>query len=217
VSAVGNALSLRSPLSGSALLRALNGASPQIFFTAATSVPDDFRVRRTLSREYRYFFTSGPARPDRFDEATRLLTGMVDVRSFGRALPQSEPVLREIEFVRYEPAEMGGVLIVRARSFVWGMVRKIVAALREVDSGRLPARRLARALAGEERLTLPMAEPEPLVLWNVEYGLPWQHRSGGPNRHQARWWAAARTKAETRSRVLDCLTRAAVDVGRPRD
>ena len=205
VSAVGNALSLRSPLAGPALLRALNGASPRIFFTAATSVPDDFRVRRALSREYRYFVPRAPARPDRFDDAARLFVGSLDVRSFGRSLPASEPVRRTVEFVRYEPTETGGVLVVKAPSFVWGMVRKIVGALREVDSGRVTISRLARALAGEERLTLPIAEAEPLVLWDVEYGLPWQHRWAGPNRHQARWWADARGAAETRRRVLESL------------
>ena len=205
VSAVGNALSLSSSLSGASLLRALNGASPRVFFTAATSVPDDFRVRRASSREYRYFFARAPARPDRLDDAARLFVGSVDVRSFGRALPASEPVRRTVEFVRYEPAEPGGVLVVKAPSFVWGMVRKIVGALREIDADRLSLSRLARALAGEERLTLPMAEAEPLVLWNVEYGLPWQYRWNGPNRHQARWWAIARSQVETRRRVLDGL------------
>lgn len=216
VSAVGNAVSLRSPLSGPALLRALNGASPRVFFTAAASVPDDFRVRRALSREYRYHYASPPIRPDRVDEAARLIAGSVDVRSFGRALPASEPVRRTVESVRYEALERGGVLIIKAPSFVWGMVRKIVGALREVDSGRLPISRLSRALRGEERLTLPMAEPEPLVLWDVEYGLPWQYLWNGPNRHQARWWAVARAETETRRYVLDRLASVAVDRVPPR-
>ena len=212
VSAVGNALVLSSSLSGPSLLRALNGASPQVFFTAATSVPPDFRVRRASFREYRYFFAGPPARPDRFGDAARLFAGSVDVRSFGRGLSASEPVRRTVELVRYEPGEPGGLLVVKAPSFVWGMVRKIVGALREVDAGRLPLSRLARALAGEERLTLPIAEPEPLVLWNVEYGLPWQYLWNGPNRHQARWWALTRSELETRRRVLAGL--AAVFAGR---
>lgn len=212
VSALGNALTLRSPLAGPALLRALNGASPQIFFSAATSVPDAFRVRRAVSREYRYFFPHALSQPDRLDQAARLFAGSVDVRSFGRALPASEPVRRPVEFVRYEPAETGGVLVVRAPSFVWGMVRKIVGALREIDAGRVTIARLARAIAGEERLTLPIAEAEPLVLWNVEYGLPWQFRWNGPNRHQHRWWADARSRAETRQRLLELL--AAQNAGR---
>jgi hypothetical protein len=83
------------------------------------------------------------------------------------------------------------------------MVRKIVAALREVEEGRLSVARLEAALHGRTRLTLPMAEPERLVLWEVEYPLPWQHHWAGPNRHQARWETLARENLWVRQELLE--------------
>jgi tRNA pseudouridine38-40 synthase len=205
VSAVGNALTLDSLLPGPTLLKSLNGIAREVFFTGASEVPDGFPVRRATRRVYRYFEPVPPHDLHRVAEAARSFVGAVDVRSFGRGLPASTPVWRSIESVRVRTEATGAVVEVQAPSFVWGMVRKIVAALREVDAGRLTVSRLAASLAGKERLTLPMAEPEPLVLWTVEYDVPWEHRWIGPNRHQARWWSTVRDGLAARQRVLAAL------------
>lgn len=206
VSARANALTLRSPLPGPTLLRTLNGIDPNLFFTAARAIPDEFRVRRAVRRTYRYYETTPTRDESRRSEAAELFTGEVDVRSIGRAIPSRAPVLRPVESVTVFPVAGGTVVEVRAPAFVWGMVRKIVAALREVDAGRLSISRLRAALDGTERLTLPMAEPEPLVLWEVEYELPWTVHWRGPNRPQVVAAARRREGLWTRERVLDALT-----------
>ena len=205
VSAVGNSLAMDSSLPGPALLKALNGISPELFFTAATEIPPEFQVRQAVRRTYRYFEPTPPHDLRRVSEAARAFVGTVDVRSFGRGLPMSTPVWRLIESVRLLAGTDGAVVEVKAPSFVWGMVRKVVGALREIDAGRLTMSRLAASLAGAERLTLPMAEPEPLVLWTVEYDVPWEFFWSGPNRHQARWWNTLRDGLVARQRVLEAL------------
>lgn len=205
VSARANAVILTSRLPAPSLLRALNGLAPEIFFTAATSVPEGFRVRGATRRVYRYFDASQALRPDRWPEAARLLVGEVDVRSFGRSLPTHSPVRRTIESVRVLPWPSGRMVEVSAPSFVWGMVRKIVGALREVDAGHLSLSQLRSACEGRERLTLPMVEPEPLVLWDVEFPLAWSERWSGPNRHQRQAWERARSGALSRHGVLEAL------------
>jgi tRNA pseudouridine(38-40) synthase len=203
---VGNALTMESSLSGPTLLKSLNGISPEIFFTAASEVSEEFRVRGATRRVYRYFEPTLPHDLYRVSEAARLFVGTVDVRSFGRGLPTSTPVWRSMDSVVVRAGPDGVTVEVQAPSFVWGMVRKIVAALRDIDAGRLALPRLAAALAGKERLTLPMAEPGPLVLWSVEYDVPWTHRWSGPNRHQSRWWSTMREGLAARQRVLDALS-----------
>jgi tRNA pseudouridine38-40 synthase len=184
VSARANALALESALGGPALLRSLNGISPDLFFTAAAEIPFDFRVRGATRRVYRYYDAREIADRTRTERAAGLFTGEIDVRSLGRGLPISLPVRRSVESVSLRPIPGGTEIEVRAPSFVWGMVRKIVAALREVDEGRLSISRLRAALEGTVRLPLPLAEPEPLVLWDVEYPIPWTLRWDGPNRAQ---------------------------------
>jgi len=205
VSARANALALQSPLSPGNLLRSLNGLAPDLFFTAATEIEPRFRVRAAARRRYRYFDRPSNPHLDRWHAAAERFVGEIDVRSFGRGLPTSSPILRRIESVRIREVGGGVEVEVVAPSFVWGMVRKIVAALREVDSGRLSLARLENALDGRERLTLPMAEPEPLVLWDVEYPLAWTYHWRGPNRHQARWWTDRRSEWLQRGQVLDWI------------
>ncbi len=205
VSAVGNALAVTSDLSGPKLLGALNGIDPSIYATAVSEVPVPFRVRGARLREYRYFEPRALRDPDRVRAAARAFTGRVDVRSFGRGIPSTVPSVREVGSVVVEEDGVGTLYVVRAPSFVWGMVRKIVGALREIDAGRLTLGRLTGAISGRERLTLPMAEPEPLVLWEVQYTVPWQYRWDGPSRRQRFASELARSRAALRQRVLGAL------------
>ncbi len=206
VSARGNALCLPSGLSAGALLRALNGISPAIFFTAASQIPEEFRVRAASRRTYRYFESGAGIDVAQRSRAAALFTGRIDVRSFGRQIPSALPAFREVESVTVTETRTGAVTEVRAPAFVWGMVRKIVAALREHDADRISRERLAAAIQGRARLALPLAEPEPLVLWDVEYPLRWEYRWAGPNRAQAQWFSSARASATSRTRVLEALS-----------
>lgn len=173
VSARSNALILRSSLPAVPLLRALNGIAPDILFRDAREVTDEFRVRGAIAREYRYFEPGPPSVAARWRELLPLFEGRsVDVRSFGRGVPPDAPVWRTIERLRVVEEDGYFRLEIRARSFVWGMVRKIVAALRSGANGELAPKRLDDAIAGKVRLTLPLAEPERLVLWDVEYPGP---------------------------------------------
>jgi tRNA pseudouridine38-40 synthase len=206
VSARANALALTSELAPRTLLRALNGIAPEVWWTAAAPLAETARIRGALRRTYRYY-EPGPFRePAHRARAAEQFAGRVDVRSFGRGLPSEGPVWREVESVTLRPLGPGEVVEVVAPSFVWGMVRKIVGALREVDAGRLPLAHLESALAGRVRLTLPMAAPEPLVLWEVEYPDPWTDFWTGPNPSQARWASGQREGLWARTQVLGALS-----------
>jgi tRNA pseudouridine38-40 synthase len=185
VSARANALTLSSTLPAAAILRAMNGIAPDLFFTAISEVPSEFSARAATGRWYRYFEPAEGRYLERWREVAKRFRGEVDVRSFGRGLPADRPALRTIHSVRVRRSDTRWIVIdVRAPSFVWGMVRKIVAALRKVDEGTLGLARLEAALRGDRRLTLPLAAPEGLVLWEVTYPLGWSRAWGGPNRGQ---------------------------------
>lgn len=206
VSARANALALSSDLRGSTLLERLNRIDPEMFFMAAAKVTPEFRVRRALRRTYRYFDAKSPANLSARRAAAAVLRGPIDVRSLGRELPIGQPTWREIDSVEVRPEPGGTVIEVRARSFVWGMVRKIVAAIRQVEDGRLSVDRLRRAAAGEVRLTLPMAEAEPLVLWEIEYEhVEWEVRWPGASRWQRQLREGELGRSWARTRVLASL------------
>lgn len=206
VSARGNAIALSASFPPPALIRALNGIDAALWFTAARAIPDDYRVRGATRRVYRYYEAPDRRSHQSADAAAALFSGEVDVRSFGRDVPREAPVLRTIESVTISRFPEGGRTVeVRAPAFVWGEVRKIVAALREVEAGRLTLTRLRSTLAGDVRLTLPTVPPEPLVLWDVEYSEPWTHFWGGPNRRQRAYLASERERWWSRSQWLGDL------------
>lgn len=206
VSARANALTLAASIPGTALLRALNGIAPDIFFRRASPVPPGFRVRKAIRRWYRYHET-GPVRSlPRWRSAARALEGAIDVRSFGREIPSAAPQFRTVDSVTISPRRWGVAVDVRAPSFVWGMVRKIVAALRAVDREELSLESLREAVAGRRRLALPLAEPEPLVLWEVRYPIRWQLVRGSPHAHQRRYWAKQQQAVRARGPVVAALS-----------
>ena len=163
-------------------------------------------MRGAVRRTYRYFEPLREHHLDRWERAVRLFSGTIDVRSFGRGLPVGVPVQRSVESVTVTPTEGGFVVEVQAPSFVWGMVRKIIGALREYDAGRLTLARLEAALHGEVRLTLPTVEPEGLVLWEVEYPFPWTLNWNGPNRHRQAWVRSQTDSLWVQSEVLRALS-----------
>ncbi len=205
VSARANALTLVSPLGGAAVLRRLNSIAPDLFFTAAAPVPVEFRVRSARERIYRYFDPRPTPDLARLRRAAGQFVGRIDVRSFGREVPSSAPRWRDVTAVAILPRPGGRTIEVRAPSFVWGMVRKIVGTLREVEAGHLALDRLEAAVAGSVRLTVPLAEPEGLVLWEVAFDRPWEVLAPGPNRHQAARAAGQRAAAWQRREVLEAL------------
>lgn len=205
VSARGNALVLTSSLPGPALLRALNGVAQEIVFTDARVVDESFRPRAAVSRTYRYLEAAPWGPLDAYRAAAVAVVGDIDVRSFGRGLPGGRPMIRTVH--RFEVTEDGPgfVLEVSAPSFVWGMVRKLVGAIRQVAAKELDLATLRAAVAGRRRLTLPLAEPEPLLLWDVSYAVPWTVHATGLSKRQKAYFRTERHAAQVRHRLLGRL------------
>ncbi|MCI4362251.1 MAG: hypothetical protein L3J77_03570 [Thermoplasmata archaeon] len=205
MSALGNALALTSPLPGDGLIRALNGLRPEIFFTAAREVEESFRPRGARSRTYRYWEAQPLGSLSEYRRIARMMVGDIDVRSFGRDIPPEVPLRRTVARIDVVRSGPGLRFEFEAQSFVWGMVRKLVAATREAVAGRLSLDDLGAAVAGERRLTLPVAEPEPLVLWNVAYDRPWTFRVDELAERQIAYFRSEWQATQVRQEVLGNL------------
>ena len=205
VSARANALALSSELPLTALLRGMNGIAADIYFTAGRRIPSDFRVRSAQWREYRYYLPGDVHRAKRLQKIAAQLPAQVDARSFGRGLPVDRPLFRDLDSLRVHFDGHGVRIDLRARSFVWGMVRKIVGGLLSCEEGRLALPMLVRAANGTTRLTLPLAPADGLLLWEVRYPTRWSLRYTRRGRGQSTHLIEARRRAETRHRVLGVL------------
>ncbi|HEV2317844.1 MAG TPA: hypothetical protein VGV89_09790 [Thermoplasmata archaeon] len=206
VSARANALALNSRMSGPTLLRTLNAIGPEMFFTAAAEIPATFRLRAARSREYRYSLEPNEPRVEQWEGVAAPLLGRpIDVRSFSRGLPADRPAWRTLERIEIVVGPIRPQFRIVAPGFVWGMVRKLVQAFRDVSAGTLRSAHLEAAARGERRLFLALAAPQPLTLWSVEYDLDWEHRWSGATARQARYQAAQISEATARAATLGGL------------
>ena len=203
VSARANALALASRLDGPSLLRVLNGLVPDVFFSAAEPVAPECSPRRAELRRYRYFEPAGGRVETDWRRLLAHFVGPVDTRSFGRAVPSEAPAPREVTEARVRRDGPWLVIDLAAPSFVWGMVRKIVSAVRATASGTLPEAHLVDAIAGRRRLTLPLAEPDRLVLWEVVYPFDFRVQSPGFSLRQRKFWEGERHRASAHAVILD--------------
>jgi tRNA pseudouridine38-40 synthase len=205
VHARANVLTLEVDLPGPKLLRALNSVAPDLWFTHAAPVAREFRVRSAQRRWYRYLEPDPIGRRADWYAAARPFRGPVDVRSFARGLPPGVPCVRDLEPIRLHFSRGMLVLDIRGRSFVWGMVRKIVAALRAHAAGTLSVDAIGAAVRGERRLTLSYAEPERLILWEVRHGIRWTVRADQGTRSQALRFVRETQAVRVRTELLGSL------------
>lgn len=168
VSALGNVMAFTTSFDRTALLRALNAASPNVLFYAWTEVSETFSPRRARQRWYRYMLPSDGLDVDRVERCAALFEGSHDFRRFCREDERS--TVRTIDSFRVEA--VGGAIVadVRGREFLRNMVRRMVAALVEVGSGRASLEEVSAALEGEDGC-FGLAPPEQLILMDVDHGL----------------------------------------------
>ncbi|HEX4897557.1 MAG TPA: tRNA pseudouridine(38-40) synthase TruA [Candidatus Limnocylindrales bacterium] len=155
------AFSYAGPFSAARLTEALNGLlPPDVAVRDLRRAARGFHPRYAARyREYRYTVWNGPRSPLRERTALRVrnrldveamaraataLEGRHDFSAFGGADPQ--PV-RNVHRVRVRRVGHLVTIDVRADAFLRGMVRRIVAALLAVGTGRMDATAVAAALA----------------------------------------------------------------------
>jgi tRNA pseudouridine38-40 synthase len=166
----------------------LNAAlPPDVKVQHCERVPDEFHARRCArARTYRYTIVERPSpspilgryaliQPDRLDlaamtAAAQPLLGRHDFRAFQASGSETKTTERTLLRLDCSRRRRTVEITAEADSFLYRMVRIIVAALLRVGRGALPPRALAAALASGQRL--PKSGPAPacgLCLLGVSY------------------------------------------------
>lgn len=192
--------SMRSPIPGSGLLKALNRLlPPAIRVTSASVVPPRFHARRAaIAKTYEYRIQRSPIcppfesryvywHPYALDEESmftvaRLFEGERDFRSFasaGRSLMGS--TVRTV--FSSELCRTGDRLVYRVRGsgFLYRMVRNMVGTLLDVGRGNVRGTDVEAILeARDRRAAGPTAPARGLFLASVEYAASWGRLAGPP-------------------------------------
>lgn len=168
VSALGNVVAFDAPLPDFAVLRSFNAKARSVWAWAAAEVPQDFNARRARARWYRYVLAPVHS-PERLAATLALFVGTHDFRNFTR--DRTRTVAR-IDVASATRERDMTVLDFRAPSFRWNLVRRIVAAAIQVESGASTHTQVERALDRSNRVDFGLAPPEPLTLMDVDYDVP---------------------------------------------
>ncbi len=162
------AFNLDAPLS----LPRINAFLPRdVRCWAYALVNDDFNPRKdAILRTYKYYVVWRGEELDRMREAASLLVGTHDFRNFCK--PRSgESTIRTLSQVDIEAQGEILCFTFSAKSFLWGMVRKIVSALLMVGTGLKDVDFVSSLLNPEfnPREGIRPADPRGLVLYDIKY------------------------------------------------
>ena len=201
----------QSPLSAPEFQRALNALLPHaIRVMDAEEMGPDFHSRwQAMAKTYRYriyrgrvlppfehrrvLHYPGPLDEQAMVEAARKFEGEHDFSSFAASSGSEDDdkdrqMVREIyssEIVR-EPGREEIAYVVRGRSFLRYMVRKIVGTLIEVGTGRLAAGDIPKLFELRDRSQSgPTVPPEGLYLVSLEFPDPTDSLAGSASRRRA--------------------------------
>ncbi|TLZ64786.1 MAG: tRNA pseudouridine(38-40) synthase TruA [Methanobacteriota archaeon] len=167
VSALGNVVAFDTGLPPRAAVRAFNAKSRGVWAWAAAAVPEDFRARRARERWYRYLLP-GEHELRVLNRAVGVFQGEHDFRNFTR---DRERTVARIDTAR---ASIDGNFVaidLKAPSFRWNLVRRLVSAALRVEAGDATVGDLTIALDGPGRIDMGLAPAEPLILMDVRYNL----------------------------------------------
>ncbi len=152
--------------------------SDDIRVWASARVSDSFNPRRALRRHYKYFACVAQGMDlELLIETSKLFVGAHDFRSFAHR-PSKENSTREItDFSVVGPSDNFICFSIIGDSFLRRMVRKIVGALLYVALGLLKPteiQQLFDPMTPIPKMGVPSAPAEGLVLWDVDYGFPFE-------------------------------------------
>ncbi len=202
VHALGNVVSFPTRLRPEAAARALGSIDPRIHCSAFAPVPPGFDPRHARERWYRYLLPAEGHDLARWREGASLFEGEHELSSFSRRDDpprRTRGTLREVRVGR-EGANL--VVDLRAPSFLWNQVRKIVATLELLERGALSKAEVDSALSGRKVLQLPLAPPGGLVLMDVAYDFPFQEVRLRASPQRRRLLEEALREARTRETLL---------------
>ena len=165
VSAVGNVLAFDTDFRREEILQALNSKLEDVCFWGIAEVEDGFNPRYAGQRWYRYHLPKHMD-IDLLREASSLFEGEHDFKRFCRKSERS--TVRTVDSIRLKKGKTFIYFDIKAQSFLWNMVRRIVSAVAGYAGGEIRKKAIKEALAGGGK-DLGLVPAQPLFLMDVSY------------------------------------------------
>lgn len=183
VSALGNVVAFDTEFQSKDVLNILNSKLNHCWFYGLADVDENFQPKSANQRWYRYYLfnaqktsvtdfendtSGGSIDVDILNSTVNLFLGKHDFKNF--ANPHLENTIRTIDKISVEEKDYWLEIDIRARSFLWHQVRRLVNAWVSVARGELERVKVVTALNEPERkCDFGLAPPGPLFLMDIEY------------------------------------------------
>ncbi len=169
VSALGNMISFDTERSPHRIYEALQQGLQDIVIFGVFPVDDDFFPRYARMRWYRYYLPVGNLDVDKVVSTAAVFAGEHNFSNFARMQEFKDPV-RSIDNIVITHADAFVLFDFFAQTFLWQQIRRIVAAIQKVATGKLEKDEVVQALHNiEQTVDFGVAKPEYLLLMNVFY------------------------------------------------
>ncbi len=168
VSALGNVFTLNTNAPENELLTALNAALDDCWVYGFAKVAPDFKPRYARERWYRYYIPQNDLNYEKISEAAKIFMGEHNFRNYANR--GVENPVREIRDIQVNEEEDHFILDLRAESFIWNQIRRIVKALELVGIGKKQLAEVKYALEHpEDDIDFRVATAENLILMDIIY------------------------------------------------
>lgn len=170
VHALGNVVSFRTRKTP--IINQINDILPKdIRILGSALVPIGFKTRFAHRRHYRHVLWKDPGitewETDKMQEAAYLMEGTHNYINFSKRSERNP--IRTVEKVTVTPHNEVCVVDVLGESFLWNMVRKMVAVLLSVGKGELEVGDVGKFFNPEYEVAITPMPPESLILMDVFY------------------------------------------------
>ena len=168
VSALANVVSLRTSFPTKSFCSALNSEMTDIWAYSATDVPEDFNPRAARERWYRYHLAKQGQKLPILKRLAQQFVGVHDFSGYSRKSDRNP--MRKIDSIEIGDTDVFYMIDLRAESFLWNMVRRIVWMINEGSSGRMPSD-MVGPKPERKPTRVGLAPPEYLVLMGIDCGI----------------------------------------------
>ncbi len=203
VSAAGNVVSVETTFDKNAIIPALNSRLDGITFHGIAEVPDDFNPRHAIERWYRYVYLNREdISPNVLNDICSTFLGEHDFRHLAKKDSGNENTVLSIDSFGVREDEPFLIFDVRARNFVWQLVRRLVSTTLMIHEGKVSTEDVIKLLAGDavSQISIGPMPPHNLILMDVVYDFEFDYtdEAGGK-------FAESGAEALVRAKVMDEL------------
>lgn len=173
VSALCNVVAFNTELKKQNIVPAVNAHVKDIWLYGIKEVDEWFNPRYANQRWYRYLMLRDSFNIARMKECTKIFLGTHDFSNFATASGKNP--IRKIDYFCIKEKGVFLIADIKAESFLWHMVRKIISAVEKAGLEKMGLKDIQDMLCGEKRFfNLSLAKSEPLILMDIKYNFKFE-------------------------------------------